>query len=86
MKLSTLEKLVAAMRDNANRTGVEDPNVEFYDDNKQEMRDALERSPFCNMEVSFGGRDTSQMIRDCRVVTSGDVAQRGDFAIPLKPV
>lgn len=86
MKLSKLEQLVAAMRDNANRTGVEDPNVEFYEDNKQAMREALERSPFCNMEVAFGGRDMFQMIRGSRVVTSGDTAQRGDFAIPLQPV
>lgn len=86
MKLSQLEKLVAAMRDNANRTGIEDPNVEFYDDNKQAMREALERNPFCNMEPALDNLNLEKQVWDWRVPVTGSAAQCGDFAVPMKPV
>lgn len=85
MKLSRLEQLVAAMRDKANRMNVDDPEVQFYEDNKQELREALDANVFCNMDIVLVG-DLSETMRNCVVPVSGDTAQRGDFCLPLKPI
>lgn len=85
MKLSRLEQLVAAMRDKANRMNVDDPEVQFYEDNKQELREALDANVFCNMDIVLVG-DMSETMRNYVVPVSGDAAQRGDFCLPLKPV
>lgn len=84
MKLSYLESLVKAMRAHADRNGNEDPNVEFYDDNRAAITEALASgSPFLNMEVVPDITDSG--IHQFAMVSDGSAARRGDFAIPVKP-
>lgn len=84
MKLIELELLVAAMRKKANEMGVANPNVEFYDHDRDQL---LERHAagcaFLNMEPVDGVID---QLHEHVVRTDGSVAKRGDFAIPLKLV
>lgn len=82
MKLSDLEKLVAVMRAHAKKMNVEDPNVEFYEDSREALLEAHKKGAvFMNMEPVA---DAAEKIGDHVCVTGGDVAKRGDFAIPLK--
>lgn len=80
MKLSQLEQLCAAMRQKANMVGNVDPTVEFYEQSRVAMMNAIHSgSHFLNMEP-----DCSAPLSECMVVKDGDVANRGDFAIPLR--
>lgn len=82
MKLSTLEKLVAAMRQRASDNGVADPNVEFYDSDRHAFITALTSDRvYVNMDVVPG---TERILREHTVTCDGDAAKRGDYAIPLR--
>lgn len=81
MKLSKLEELCKAMRDAANEIGAADPNVEFYEASRVAlMQAACAGTSFLNMEPDLDGYPLS----DFMVIMDGDVAQRGDFAIPMR--
>lgn len=83
MKLSTLEALVAAMRERADYYGVTDPNVELYYANNERFRNELkaEHYPFVNFEVDPDcTRDT---LKAHTVHADGSAAKKGDYAIPL---
>ena len=83
MKLSDLEALVKAMREQANHNGHKDPNVEFYENNCPQFAAALANgNAFVNFDIdSEVSQDT---LRDHVVTSDGSAAKRGDYAIPLK--
>lgn len=81
MKLSQLEALCKAMRDAATDVGATDPNVEFYEASRAAlMQAACAGTAFLNMEPDLSDNPLS----DFMVIMDGDVAKRGDFAIPLR--
>lgn len=83
MKLSALEMLVAAMRSKATDMGIADPNVEFYENDRAAILAAHATGvAFMNMEVEPDVLENS--LREYVVLSDGDKAQRGDFAIPLQ--
>lgn len=83
MKLSTLEALVKAMRRRAARSGVTDPNVEFYENNDPAFAEVLQNgNAFVNFDIpEHVTKDTLGLYT---VATpGGTAAERGDYAIPL---
>ena len=83
MKLSTLEALVKAMRERASANDVDDPNVEFYENNCPQFAATLQNgNAFVNFDID------EEVTREtlCRhtVTSDGSAAKRGDYAIPLK--
>lgn len=84
MKLSELESLVALMRAKATEMGNDNPTVEFYEGDRAALNAALEKGcAFVNMDVHPSVAEELQLHV---VVTTGSVAKRGDFAIPLQLV
>ena len=75
MKLSTLEALVAAMREQANVTKAVDPEVVFY----VPMYD--ETNPEDLFEI---GVASASVLSEHMATQNGDIAHIGDFAIPLR--
>lgn len=80
MKLSHLEALVKAMRELAERTNVEDPDVEFYTSRNVARVHLDTPAPFMRMEP-----ETFRLseLKEHMVPVTNDLAKRGDFAIPL---
>lgn len=85
MKLSQLKALVLALEAHAERNGNADPKVEFYDDDRPKFAAAFQAAgPFFNMEVA---PDVDvKNVHKYAVLSTGEIATRGDFAIPLVPV
>ncbi len=81
MKLSQLEMLVKAMREQAARSNVEDPNVEFYCFRQTAVRFLDTPNVFMRLEPEA---DTASTIKQHMTHTTTELAQRGDFAIPLE--
>ena len=83
MKLSTLEALVKAMRERASANDVDDPNVEFYENNCPQFAATLANgNAFVNFDID--GEVSRDTLRHHVVTSDGSAAKRGDYAIPIK--
>lgn len=81
MKLSQLESLVKAMRKQAKASKIADPNVQFYDDDRSDLAEAVKSGkPFIDMDII----DNIEQDLNSFVVCVGAVGvTTGDFHIPL---
>ena len=77
MKLSQLEVLIKAMRANADAMRVTDPQIVFY----VPLMDDYEPSDLLEIGIA-----AASVLSEHVCSQDGDVAHRGDIAIPLRPI
>jgi hypothetical protein len=83
MKLSDLEVLVKAMREHSSAKGIVDPNVEFYENDRDALKSAMVGTYFLRLAPD---PTIVNNLRDhvvVRVSGTPEGLQKGDFSIPL---